>query len=216
MTGRGWPLNFWIFKFKFWKRSQMTPKTREKVKVSFAVVDHCKTDLKLHHWWYVMSKRPFDYTKYGRRRYTLHKLLHSRKSPKSLRLHKITQVLGLILGRFTAFLGLFTAKKCVFNAFQKNWILSEPVYHEKFCQGQRDFHEVVKIGSQSIDFYGPKISSGFKNSKAEISTKITWITSFLCNDYQNFSTQYTKLHITQEHVFMTHQHWFSELQKMVI
>ena len=56
----------------------------------------------INQWWYVMSKRPFDYTKHGRRRYTLHKLLHSRKSPKSLRLHKITQVLVLILGRFTA------------------------------------------------------------------------------------------------------------------
>ena len=83
---------------------------------------------------------------------------------------------------------------------------SEPVYHEKFCHEERDFHEVVKIGSQSIDFYGPKISSDFKNTKAEIGTKITGVPSFLCNDCQNFSTQYTKLHITQEHVFMTHQH----------
>ncbi len=53
-------------------------------------------------WWYVMSKRPFDYTKHGRRRYTLHKLLHSRKSTKSLRLHHITHCFMLILGRFTS------------------------------------------------------------------------------------------------------------------
>ena len=44
-------------------------------------------------------------------------------------------------------------------------------------------------------------------TKAEMGTKMFWISTFLCNDFTNSSTQYTILHITQIHVFMTCHHW---------
>ena len=47
-------------------------------------------------------------------------------------------------------------------------------------------------------------------TKAEMSTKMLCISTFLCNDFTNSSTQYTILHITQIHVFMTCHHWKNE------
>ena len=46
-------------------------------------------------------------------------------------------------------------------------------------------------------------------TKAEMGTKMFWISTFLCNDFTNSSTQYTILHITQIHVFMTCHHWIA-------
>ena len=55
----------------------VTPQVQTEISTNYLGND-CNLLAEAEQWWYVMSKRPLDYTKYGRRRYTLHKLLHSR------------------------------------------------------------------------------------------------------------------------------------------
>ena len=97
-----------------------------------------------------MSKRPFDYTKYDRRRYTLHKLLHSRKHQISLRLHKITQVLGLIFGRFTAYFGAFSTR------FRKIEFCLDLFIMKKSVTGNSIFTKLSRLGVKVFIFRGPK------------------------------------------------------------
>ena len=163
-------------------------------------------------WWHVMVKRPFDYTKYDWRRYTLHKLLHSRKPPK---IAWITQKYTSLL----AYLKLFMVKNIRFwRVLEKNcffWTFStcsKPKIQAKDTWFPRSFHDLKSKfwflwAENKVRFCWAQkakwvlIWSGFHL----FCVTISGISQHSC-------AQYTILHITQTHVFMTCHHWINRMK----